>query len=263
MDLQRAITVSSDVYFYKLGFDIWAARDRLHDDTALQNAASDLGFGQPTGIELPAESKGRLPTPAWLREYDRKLNGRATDVGIWTAGVNMNVAIGQGDVLATPLQVANVYASFANGGTLYRPSLVLKVTAPRQPNKVITAFRPRVIRKLQFAPGNREAMLAGFAGVTTDPGGTATSAFLGFNPAFPVAGKTGTAQVGVDPKTRKPRRRTPRCSPASDRYSRPSTSVSRSSRAAASALTPRPPWCATSWNPSRGAASPTCPKEEC
>ena len=208
VDLQRAITVSSDVYFYKLGFDIWAARDRLHDDTALQNAASDLGFGQATGIELPAESKGRLPTPAWLREYDRKLNGRATDAGIWTAGVNMNVAIGQGDVLATPLQVANAYASFANGGTLYRPSLVLKVTAPRQPNKVITAFRPRVIRKLQFAPGNREAMLAGFAGVTTQPGGTATSAFLGFNPAFPVAGKTGTAQVGVDPKTRKPRQDT-------------------------------------------------------
>ena len=205
VDLQRALTVSSDVYFYRLGFDLWAARDRLHDDSALQNAGGDLGFGQPTGIELPGEARGRLPTPTWLREYDRKINGHATNAGLWTGGVNINVAVGQGDVLATPLQVANAYAAFANGGTLYRPSLVLKVTAPMHPEKVISAFRPRVVRTLQFAPGTREAMLAGFAGVTTDPEGTATSAFLGFNPAFPVAGKTGTAQVGVDPKTKKPR----------------------------------------------------------
>ncbi len=205
INLQHALTVSSDVYFYKLGFDIWAARDRLHDDSALQNAAGDLGYGQPTGIELPGEARGRLPTPTWLREYDRRINGHATNAGLWTAGVNMNVAVGQGDVLATPLQVANAYAAFANGGTLYRPSLVLKVTAPMRADKVVSAFRPQVVRTLQFPPGVREAMLAGFAGVTTDPGGTATSAFVGFNPAFAVAGKTGTAQVGVDPKTHKPR----------------------------------------------------------
>ncbi len=205
INLQRALTVSSDVYFYKLGYDIWAARDALHNDTALQDAVSDLGFGQKTGIDLAGEARGRLPTPTWLRELDRKINGRATANGIWNGGANMNVAIGQGDVLATPLQVANAYAAFANGGTLYRPSLVLKVTAPGQPDKLIEAFRPRVIRTLQFPPGSREAMLAGFAGVTTDPQGTATPAFADFNPAFAVAGKTGTAQTGKDAKTNLPR----------------------------------------------------------
>ena len=149
VNLQRALTVSSDVYFYKLGFDLWAARDSLHDDTALQNAASDLGFGQTTGIELPGESRGRLPTPTWLREYDRKLNGRATDAGRWTAGVNMNVAIGQGDVLVTPLQVANAYA----GVRQRRDAVPADVSCSRSPRRgsrrrSSQAFRPRVIRTL-------------------------------------------------------------------------------------------------------------------
>ena len=113
----------------------------------------------------------------------------------------MNVAIGQGDVLVTPLQLANAYATFANGGTLYRPSLVLRVTAPPAADKADRRCRrPRhVVRRLQFPPGAREAMLAGFAGVTTASGRHGDVGVRGLHPAtVPVAGKTGTAQVGKD-----------------------------------------------------------------
>lgn len=205
VDLQRAITVSSDVYFYKLGFDIWAARDRLASPTALQNAMRDFGFGDKTGVELPGEDRGRVPTPAWKREFDRALHGRSTAAGRWQAGDNLNIAVGQGDVLATPLQLANAYAAFANGGTLRHASLVLKVTATGQPAQVRPWFPAPAVRTIQFPPGGYDAMLSGFAGVTADPGGTATSAFNGFPAGFRVAGKTGTAQVGIDPVTHLPR----------------------------------------------------------
>lgn len=205
VNLQRALTVSSDVYFYGLGFRIWAARDQLGSSKALQDAVRDFGFDEKTGVELPSELRGRIPTPGWLREFDRAIHGgHATTAGRWQAGDNLNVAVGQGAVQVTPLQIADAYATFANGGTLYRPSLVLKVTgSPRtdRPAPVVSTFHPRPVRRLQFPPGAREAMLAGFAGVTTDPGGTATSAFQGFPTNAPVAGKTGTAQVGKDPKT--------------------------------------------------------------
>jgi penicillin-binding protein 2 len=81
---------------------------------------------------------------------------------------------------------------------------VLRITtAPRVdgPGRVLSTFQPHVVRRLQFPPGAREAMLAGFAGVTTASGGTATSSFEGFPTNSPVGGKTGTAQVGKDPKT--------------------------------------------------------------
>ncbi|MGI8757467.1 MAG: penicillin-binding protein 2 [Acidimicrobiales bacterium] len=202
VNLSQAITASSDSYFYKLGNDTWALykQARRVGPTAFQNEVAKLGFGKLTGIDLPSESPGRLPDPNWLRRFDQALNGKATDAGVWTAGSSINLAIGQGDMLATPLQIANAYASFANGGTLYRTSVVAKITAAGQPRKLVKEFTPQVINRVDWGADTHFALLDGFQGVTQPrPNSTGATAFEGFPQAvWPAAGKTGTAQNGSD-----------------------------------------------------------------
>jgi penicillin-binding protein 2 len=206
VDLRRAITVSSDTYFYKLGNDSWAAykQDGRVGPTAFQDQVEQLGFGAKTGIDLPAESAGRIPDPAWLSELDKAINGKATDAGRWGSGNSINMAIGQGDVLVTPLQLANAYAAFANGGTLYRPSVLDKITRAGRPDQVVLRYEPKVIRKIDWGTA-RTAMLEGFEGVTRPNDGyaTAATAFSGFpQDTWSAAGKTGTAQTGTKTKVR-------------------------------------------------------------
>ncbi|MEZ5183714.1 MAG: penicillin-binding transpeptidase domain-containing protein [Acidimicrobiales bacterium] len=204
VDLARAITVSSDSYFYKIGNDSWAAykqRDRV-GPTAFQDAVEELGYGSTTGIELRPEASGRIPDPDWLKELDEQINGGATERGRWGSGNSINMAIGQGDVLITPLQNANAYAAFANGGTLYTPSLLAKVTASRQPDAIHLAFEPDPIRTIDFGPAHDDLM-RGFEGVTRGDDGYATAAraFQGFPfSTWSPAGKTGTAETGTDKK---------------------------------------------------------------
>ena len=130
-----AITMSSDVYFYKLGDDMWRRRGQLGDD-ALARTYRKWGFGADSGLDLPGEADGRVPDPTWLRSFAEELYegnpAKIEDYGTWRSGTSLNTAIGQGDVLVTPLQLANGYATFANGGTLYRPQLVLQVTEVRE-----------------------------------------------------------------------------------------------------------------------------------
>ena len=126
--------MSSDVYYYTLGNNIWARHKQAQlPADAMQQQIAALGYGAKTGIDLPGESAGRLPTPAWLMKFSKQLNkdnpDEAVERGTWRAGDNINLAIGQGDLLATPLQPANAYATFANGGTMYRPSILSKITA--------------------------------------------------------------------------------------------------------------------------------------
>ena len=115
VSLSVALTKSSDVYFYKLGNDIWAAHKNgaLAED-AMQQQVQALGYGARTGIDLPSEVPGRLPTPAWLAAFSRTINKdpvKAADAGRWQSGQSIDLAIGQGDMLASPLQIANAYAS--------------------------------------------------------------------------------------------------------------------------------------------------------
>jgi len=210
VDLARSLTVSSDVYYYTLGNNIWARhkQGQLPAD-AMQQQIAALGYGQKTGIDLPGESAGRLPTPDWLMKFSKQLNKgnpeQAVERGTWRAGDNINLAIGQGDLLATPLQTATAYATFANGGTMYRPSILSKITEYRQPDKVLKAYEPVVIRHVDWGDA-RPAVLAGLQGVTTPgSGGTASLVFEGYNHAvLEVAGKTGTAQTGNNPATGAP-----------------------------------------------------------
>jgi penicillin-binding protein 2 len=191
VDLRRALTVSSDAYFYSLGADFWIQQQRLGGDEAMQRYLTQWGLGSDTGIALTGETSGRVPTPQWRREYCE-----ATQCGdpLWRAGDNVNMAIGQGDVLVTPLQLANGYATFANGGTRYVPQIALRVQSSRT-GETVAGIDSQVAGRIDLPGDIRQALLDGLAGVPR-PGGTAAGAFSGFPiDLFPVAGKTGTAQV--------------------------------------------------------------------
>jgi penicillin-binding protein 2 len=196
VDLQRALTVSSDVYFYNAGNDFWKLwKFDPNNGLGIQHVAAQLGFGTPTGIEI-SEASGRVPDPTWKIAFANAINQTKAEKqanAIWYPGDNINAAVGQGDVLATPLQLANAYACFANGGTLWTPHVGEAVLDPIT-KKVIQAYRPKSRGSVAIGSFTRQQMEAGFAGAVSNPSGTAYPAFTGMTtPA--VAGKTGTAQV--------------------------------------------------------------------
>jgi penicillin-binding protein 2 len=200
VDLQKALTVSSDIYFYRAGDDFWNRWTGGDTTTGLgiQTVASELGFGHSTGIAL-GDAAGRIPDPAWRAAY-AKANYKTKDLinqySIWYPGDNMNMAVGQGDDLVTPLQLANAYATFANGnashiGTVWTPHVDESVTDPVT-KKPISRFARKARGTVDFG-GAYGPIAAGFRGVVADPSGTAYNAFLGL--AIPVSGKTGTAEI--------------------------------------------------------------------
>ena len=201
VNLNSALTASSDTYFYKLGNDSWALHKQQNKvgPTALQDEIAKFGIGEKTGIDVSGEKAGRLPDPDWLKNFDKQLNGKATEAGNWQSGASINLAIGQGDVLVTPLQMANAYAAFANGGTLYQPGVIDHITPFNKPTESTKVYAPKVLHRLDFDPVAYGAMKDGFEGVTQDrPNATAKGAFADFpQDVWPAAGKTGTAQSGT------------------------------------------------------------------
>lgn len=196
--LPKALTVSSDVYFYRIADLFWQGR-KQYGDTPIQDMAKALGLAQHTGIELPDDQIGRMPDPAWKKAYVEQTNGDPGNA-VWYTGDNLNVAIGQGSVDVTPLQLAGAYGQFAVGGTRYRPTLLHKVTKAWS-DEVVVEPAPEVVGKIDIQPAWQAAMTAGFEGVITNDRGTANSQFAGFPlDRFPVAGKTGTAETGADPR---------------------------------------------------------------
>jgi penicillin-binding protein 2 len=189
VNLRRAITVSSDFYFYSLGAQFWTDRATYGDP--IQATAQDLGFNQLTGIPLPGEQTGFVYTPDTLKAIHDKYP-QAYPNGDWFTGNNIQLAIGQNVVGVTPLQLANAYAAIANGGTLYSPNIALKVTKPD--GELVRTIQPRVLHQVQLPPEVRDPLMEGFTGAVNSGEGTAYGAFRGF-PNWTVAGKTGTAQV--------------------------------------------------------------------
>ncbi|MEX1140801.1 MAG: penicillin-binding protein 2 [Thermoleophilaceae bacterium] len=186
--LREALSVSSDVYFYLLGKEADAAGDGL----LIQRWARKLGLGHETGIDLPNEEPGRVQTPAWRNHlYEEGLADRP-----WSVGDNVNLAIGQGDLLASPLQMAVAYAAVANGSRVVTPRLGLRIEDSS--GRALQELAPPKARRLDIEPAHRQAVLDGLRSAASDPGGTSTAVFAGFPIA--VAGKTGTAETtsGVD-----------------------------------------------------------------
>jgi penicillin-binding protein 2 len=198
VNLEQALTVSSDAYFYTVGDDFWHIwkNGDAKRGLGIQEKARELGFGAPTGIELD-ENSGRVPDPQWKADFAHKYykdKQQQQDNSIWYPYDDIFPAVGQGDLVTTPLQLANAYATFANDGTLWRPHITDKIA--NSDNKVIERYQPQAIRHVGFDPATRATMLAGFQGALANPKGTAYAAFQGFPFAqVPIAGKTGTAQV--------------------------------------------------------------------
>jgi penicillin-binding protein 2 len=182
LQLPQALQVSSDVFFYNVGADLFKT-----DNTSAQDHwASELGIGQPTGIDLPGEVAGLLPTPAWR---DKLYKDGKTDRP-WTMGDNVNLAVGQGDLQADPLQMAVAYATIANGGDVVRPHVGLRVQTPN--GSVVQEIDPAPQRHLDLDPAYTKAILSGIHAAAQEPSGTSYSVFGNF--PVPMAGKTGTAQ---------------------------------------------------------------------
>jgi penicillin-binding protein 2 len=180
LSLVPALTVSSDVFFYQLG------RDMNEKGMPLQLWARRLGIGRRTGIDLPGEVPGRLPTPHWRDTwFKKKLTDRP-----WTVGDNINLSVGQGDLLANPLQMAVAYAAVANGGRVLRPRLGLRIEDAA--GRALQQLDAPTARRVKISAANRAAILEGLRGAASAPGGTSTPVFEGF--PIPVAGKTGTAE---------------------------------------------------------------------
>jgi len=204
--LPRALQVSSDVFFYQLG----AALNQR--GPVLQEWARRLGFGKPTGIDLPGEFGGLVPDSKWRNsEYDKylkcakeaKVEPGTTEAlyecgGIergWSGGDNVNLSVGQGDLQATPLQLATAYAAIANGGRVVTPHLGQQVEdgAGRQLEEIRKAAK----RRVDFDPATLEAVRNGLRAATGEAGGTSADVFEGF--PYPVYGKTGTAERAPNP----------------------------------------------------------------
>jgi penicillin-binding protein 2 len=173
VDLHRAIVESCDVYFYQLG-------PRLGIDR-ISKWAHAFGLGEKSGVALDDERSGTIPDTEWKRKRFRQP---------WYPGETVSVAIGQGYVTVTPLQLVNMMATLANGGTLYRPRIVNKVES------VITGvareYGPEIIRKIELKPSTLEHVRNALADVVATPAGTGGAARSNI---VTIAGKTGTAQV--------------------------------------------------------------------
>lgn len=168
----RALAASSDGYFYQLGFRLGHERLRYY--------ATQYGLGERLGIDLPGEFAGNWPTEQWTQKT-YGLHLEPSDV--------CQLAIGQGAMQATPLQMANVTATVVNGGTLYKPHIVKQIRSPR--GRVLTSYDHLVIRKVDVTAEALKEVRAGMSKVT-DPGGTAAG--LGIA-GLPFGGKTGTAET--------------------------------------------------------------------
>ncbi|HMC06330.1 MAG TPA: penicillin-binding protein 2 [Solirubrobacterales bacterium] len=181
LQLPQALQVSSDVFFYNVGADLY-----LHGGDAQQKWASELGIGHPTGIDLPGEVAGLLPTPAWRNQLYKE---HQTDRP-WSEGDSVNLAIGQGDLQTNPLQMAVAYAAIANGGDVVRPHVGMEVDDPQ--GRAVQEINPAPERHLDVNPQYRSAILEGIHMAAQSPGGTSYPVFGSF--PIPMAGKTGTAQ---------------------------------------------------------------------
>ena len=199
VDLSSAITRSSDAYFYQVAHDLYWIRG--DEQWAIQDMAKLLGFGSQTGIQLPFEKSGRIgdgDVKEALFESNPDAYNPYGESTQWLPGDNINTGIGQGFVSVTAIQLANAYAAFANGGTLFSPNIVEKVVARSEDRfgSSVIEFDPRIQRIAEFPDGSG-VVREGLHGVTSKARrGTAWRAFEGYDSSgYAIAGKTGTAQA--------------------------------------------------------------------
>jgi penicillin-binding protein 2 len=212
VSLRQAIQVSVDTFFYNLGAQLNADPSSHPNGGQLQDWARKFGFGSPTGIDLGGEHGGNIPTPRWRSRQNRmqakcehayaknpRAAKRAFSAGCvfadgtnrpWSEGDNTSLAVGQGDFLATPLQLAVAYAALENGGTIVRPHVGLQITDPN--GRVLQQIAPKPARHVNIPQTDLQAIRDGLHAAAQEAGGTSVDV-MGTFPK-PVFGKTGTAQ---------------------------------------------------------------------
>lgn len=225
ISLRRAVEVSCDTIFYDFAYRSWLAQGGLAATSDARDPfvemADRFGLGRRTGIDLPGEQAGRVPDREWKRSQweatrvetcTRARSGypevAAADPGRaaylkqlavenchsgfqFRAGDAANFSIGQGDITVTPLQMAQVYAAIANGGTLWKPEVARALATPGGASQRLAPVKAGTVT---FPPGTLAFLRGALGGVVTH--GTASGAFAGFPLAqWPVAGKTGTAEA--------------------------------------------------------------------
>jgi penicillin-binding protein 2 len=174
VNLHRSLKESCDVYYYEVG-------RRMGVDRIARRVRESFGLGRTLGVDLLSERAGLVPDQDWkLRRFKAP----------WTGGETLPVSIGQGYLLATPLQVAQYTAVAANGGTLMRPHLVREIVDFE--GRLVTRVEPEVVNQLSLNPDYLDKVRKGMEGVVNDPGGTGRRAQVA---GVRVAGKTGTSQV--------------------------------------------------------------------
>ena len=178
VNLQRAITVSSDTFFYRIGYEMGIDK--------VSPYLKQFDLGQITGIDLPNESKGILPSKEWKKERFKKSPKNQE----WHPSEMVSISIGQGYNTYTPLQMAHATATLANNGVVYRPHVVKELH--NHQTQEITLVDPKPERTLPFKQSNFDYVKKGMEGVLR-PGGTAWR--IGSGLQYSMAGKTGTAQV--------------------------------------------------------------------
>lgn len=180
LTLVPALQVSDDVFFYNLGLKMWETNE-------LQEWAHKLGIGRPTGIDLPGAAEGLLPSKHWRNQLVKEGGAEGRP---WSAGDNIQLATGQGDLQTNPLQMAVAYATLGNGGTVVTPHVGKEIDDPA--GRVLKEFAPPPPRHVRIDPEYRSVILEGLHEAAQAPGGTSYGVFGNF--PIPVAGKTGTAQ---------------------------------------------------------------------
>lgn len=173
LDLHQAIVQSCDVFFYTLGLQLGI------DDIA--EYAVQFGLGVPTGIDIPGERAGLVPTSAWKRERFGEP---------WQRGETVSVSIGQGFLNATPLQLARAFSAIANGGTLYKPRIIRQIESSS--GEVLEVFPVRTQGRLPLSQGHLDRLRKALHGAVNEPRGTGRVLRREERDVF---GKTGTAQV--------------------------------------------------------------------
>lgn len=177
-----ALARSANDFFWEM-----ALRPGTGGIEAIARMARSFGLGQTTGLKLyPGEKDGLVPDKEWKKRVYRQN---------WYEAETMDVAIGQGYLLTTPLQMASVYMTIANRGVAYQPYLLSRVSSPD--GEVLASFEPQEVRHLNYAAAYWEAIIEGLRAVVQSPRGTATSAFWGAK--YDPAGKTGSSQVTGQP----------------------------------------------------------------
>ena len=182
----KAIADSNDIFFYQVADWIW---NQTSDKDWLPKYYERWGFGRMTGIDISGESPGRLPTEQGERELRKALYG-TTEGAYWSVGDWINMSIGQGDVLVSPIQMARAYSALYNGGTLVTPHVGKEITD--QSGKVVEDIAPEPEGRVDATQAQIDTVVEGLRGVTAKKG-TAETIFKGSD--LPTVGKSGTGEL--------------------------------------------------------------------